>query len=61
MGLASADLNPKASLIGQPEGRIFLEFYIPRMGKRADAVLISGNIIFVGGRERVSGKCFSSS
>jgi hypothetical protein len=37
----------KANLAGQPEGRIFLEFYIPRMGKRADAVLISTNIVFV--------------
>ncbi len=37
----------KASLIGQPDGRIFLEFYIPRMGKRADAVLIAHNIVFV--------------
>jgi Uncharacterized conserved protein (DUF2075) len=30
-----------------PEGRIFLEFYIPRMGKRVDAILIVGNIVFV--------------
>jgi hypothetical protein len=37
----------KTSLTGQPEGRIFLEFYIPRMGKRADAVLIAKNIVFV--------------
>jgi hypothetical protein len=29
------------------EARIYLEFYIPRMGKRADALLIAGNIIFV--------------
>ena len=35
------------SLIDQSEGRIFLEFYIPRMGKRADALLIAGNIVFV--------------
>ena len=28
-------------------GDIFLEFYIPRMGKRADTVLVSSNIIFV--------------
>src|SRR4051794_413808 len=37
----------KASLTSQPDGRIFLEFYIPRMGKRADAVLIAQNIVFV--------------
>lgn len=37
----------KPSLVNQAEGRIFLEFYIPRMGKRADAVLIAANIIFV--------------
>jgi hypothetical protein len=37
----------KAALTGRPEGRIFLEFYIPRMGKRADAVLVLGNIVFV--------------
>lgn len=37
----------KPSLASQAEGRIFLEFYIPRMGKRADAVLIAANIIFV--------------
>src|SRR5580658_1200423 len=37
----------KLSLANQAHGRIFLEFYIPRMGKRADAVLIAANIIFV--------------
>jgi len=37
----------KTALAGRREGRVFLEFYIPRMGKRADAVLISGNIVFV--------------
>ncbi len=37
----------KASLASRPNGRIFLEFYIPRMGKRADAILIEKNIIFV--------------
>jgi hypothetical protein len=37
----------KASLTSQRDGRIFLEFYIPRMGKRADAVLIAHNIVFV--------------
>ena len=29
------------------DGRIFLEFYIPRMGKRADAILIHQNVVFV--------------
>lgn len=37
----------KNALAHRPEGRIFLELYIPRMGKRADAVLISRNIVFV--------------
>jgi hypothetical protein len=37
----------KHSLTNQTDGRIFLEFYIPRMGKRADAVLIAASIIFV--------------
>lgn len=37
----------KRALAYRTEGRIFLEFFIPRMGKRADAVLISGNIVFV--------------
>jgi hypothetical protein len=37
----------KAALAGRPDGRIFLEFYIPRMGKRADAVLVAENIVFV--------------
>lgn len=37
----------KSALHGWSEGRIFLELYIPRMGKRADAVLILGNIVFV--------------
>jgi hypothetical protein len=37
----------KTSFSDRPDGRIFLEFYIPRMGKRADAVLIAGNIVFV--------------
>lgn len=35
------------ALSAQPNGRIFLEFHIPRMGKRADAVLILHNIVFV--------------
>ncbi len=37
----------KKALFNQAIGRIFLEFYIPRMGKRVDAVLVSGNIVFV--------------
>ncbi len=37
----------KDALAFRADGRIFLEFYIPRMGKRADAVLISENIVFV--------------
>ncbi len=37
----------KTSLASRPDARVFLEFYIPRMGKRADAVLIAKNIVFV--------------
>jgi Uncharacterized conserved protein (DUF2075) len=37
----------KKTLVSQLDGRIFLEFYIPRMGKRADAVLIAKGIVFV--------------
>jgi Uncharacterized conserved protein (DUF2075) len=37
----------KAALVNRPNDRIFLEFYIPRMGKRADAVLLSENIVFL--------------
>jgi hypothetical protein len=37
----------KASLARRRDGRIFLEFHIPRMGKRADAILIDKNIVFV--------------
>jgi hypothetical protein len=37
----------KSSLASRPEGRIFLEFYIPRMGKRVDVILIQENIVFV--------------
>lgn len=36
----------KASLLGL-DGTLFLEFNIPRMGRRIDAVLISGPVIFV--------------
>jgi hypothetical protein len=37
----------KDTLDGRPAGHIFLEFYIPRMGRRADALLITENILFV--------------
>ena len=37
----------RTALAQRPDGRIFLEFYIPRMGKRADALLILGNIVFL--------------
>jgi len=37
----------KTSLANRPNDRIFLEFFIPRMGKRADAVLLSKNILFI--------------
>lgn len=37
----------KHALCRRPYGRILLEFYIPRMGKRADAVLLSESIVFV--------------
>ncbi len=37
----------KTSLAHRSEGRVFLEFYIPRMGKRVDTLLIAGNIVFV--------------
>jgi hypothetical protein len=37
----------RASLSCIQDGRVFFEFYIPRMGKRADVVVISGNIVFV--------------
>ncbi len=37
----------KTALARCPNGRIFLEFYIPRMGKRVDAVLLSNTIVFL--------------
>lgn len=37
----------KDALTAQLHGHIFLEFYIPRMGKRADAVLVVSNVVFV--------------
>lgn len=37
----------KTALSDELNGSIFLEFYIPRMGKRADAVLVTDRIVFV--------------
>ena len=37
----------KEALSSRAGGRIFIEFHIPRMGKRVDAVLVSDNIVFV--------------
>ena len=37
----------QTALVGRSQGRVFLELYIPRMGKRADAVLLIGGMIFV--------------
>lgn len=37
----------RRALVNEEGGHLFLEFYIPRMGKRADAVLISEGVIFV--------------
>jgi hypothetical protein len=37
----------KAALSSRLIGRLFLELYIPRMGKRADTVLVLENIVFV--------------
>ena len=37
----------KTALAQRQGSRIFLEFYIPRMGKRADALLLSETIIFL--------------
>ncbi len=37
----------KESLSGFSDGYLLLEYAIPRMGKRVDAVLLSGGIIFV--------------
>lgn len=37
----------RAALSDRLSGRLFLEFYIPRMGKRADAVIVLENLIFV--------------
>jgi hypothetical protein len=50
----------KDALSGKRDGQVFLEFYIPRMGKRVDAVLVSESIVFViefkvGAREHAAG------
>ncbi|HEY7210191.1 MAG TPA: DNA/RNA helicase domain-containing protein, partial [Bryobacteraceae bacterium] len=37
----------KTTLQNRANGRIFFEFFIPRMGKRADALLIWRNVIFL--------------
>ncbi len=37
----------KASLIGIATGRIYFEFAIPRMGKRADVVVLIAGVVFV--------------
>ncbi len=37
----------RTALSPHPNGTLFLEFYIPRMGKRADAVLVLQNVVFV--------------
>jgi len=37
----------KESLLPVSDGHIFLEFGIPRMGKRADCVLVIGDIVYV--------------
>lgn len=37
----------KASLIGIAAGRIYFEFAIPRMGKRADVVVLIAGVVFV--------------
>lgn len=37
----------KTALSPLSNGRLFLEFYIPRMGKRADVVIVLMNIVFV--------------
>ena len=43
--LAQIDLL-RRRLVGL-EGRLFLEFNIPRMGRRIDAVLLVGSVVFV--------------
>jgi hypothetical protein len=37
----------KVALLKVPEGRIFFEFSIPRMGKRADVVILARGVVFV--------------
>ncbi len=38
----------KTALASHPDGRVFLELYIPRMGKRVDVVLVTGDVVFRG-------------
>lgn len=40
-----AHLQPIAAAL--PDAHIFLEFSIPRMGRRADAIIVTGGLIFV--------------
>lgn len=44
--LAQIDIL-KATLVGIAKGRLYFEYSIPRMGKRADNILIICNLIFV--------------
>lgn len=44
--LAQIDIL-KATLVGIAKGRLYFEYSIPRMGKRADNILIIRNLIFV--------------
>lgn len=44
--LAQIDIL-KANLVGIAKGRLYFEYSIPRMGKRADNILIISNLIFV--------------
>lgn len=44
--LAQIDIL-KANLVGIAKGRLYFEYSIPRMGKRADNILIIRNLIFV--------------
>jgi Uncharacterized conserved protein (DUF2075) len=37
----------KPALADCPDARVFLEMYIPRMGKRVDVVVLAGNVVFV--------------
>lgn len=44
--LAQIDIL-KANLVGIAKGHLYFEYSIPRMGKRADNILIIRNLIFV--------------